>query len=75
MVGSVFDAFWDLKYMVFGCFAGAPRRGFRCLRGWVFDSLWNLKYMVFCCFAGVQDEAMVFGCFAVAPGCLTIHCL
>ena len=29
--GWVFDAVWDLKYMVFGCFAGAPGRGFRCL--------------------------------------------
>ena len=29
--GWVFDAFWDLKYMVFSCFTGAPGRGFGCL--------------------------------------------
>ena len=30
-VRGVFNAVWDLKYMVLGCFAGARERGLGCL--------------------------------------------
>ena len=85
----VFDAFWELKYMVFGCFAGAPGRGFRCLTALFRSSESDVRDILFrssesdvrgWVFDAFWDlKYIVFGCFAGARGrgfrCLTVHSL